>query len=119
MLSPSMFESQLSEKESSPMTQAEEEKMLSDMIQLKKENNYLQKEAKLLEFMFMGKKSIEPIANYNKTKLLVDSHSRQNFLNEFIPVNDFEIVYKLENPYMKKGRRRKLNKNKNNEDLIN
>ena len=119
MLSPSMFESQQSEKENTPMTQGEAEKMLSEMIQLKQENNYLKKEAKLLEIMFMGKKSIEPIANYNKTKLLVDSHSRQNALNQFIPVNDLEIVYKLENPYMKKGRRRKLNKNKNSDEIYN
>ena len=114
MLSPSMFESQLSQIEQKPITEDEIIKLLTEMIRIKRENNYLKKEVKLLEIILTPINAIEPMINYNKKHLLVESEMKQNTLNQFIPVNGVEAAYRIDNPYMKKGRRRRINKNKNN-----
>lgn len=94
MISQSLLEELIQEEQNS-----EEEliSMLNEMIKIKKENNFLKKEIRLLEQMLSPFKVNDEIINYNKQDLISDLSIKENILKPFIPQSQVEILYLIDN----------------------
>ena len=108
MISQSLLEELIQEEQNS---EKEIINMLNEMINLKRENNFMIKEIRLLEQMLSPFNANDEIINYNKKDLITDLSIKENILKPFIPQSQVEILYLIDNNQGRAKRRgRKVDK---------